>query len=435
MQGAFALDGIGTGLYALPIMTDALLSSPPQADAPQYDDRLARRNLIVLIASQAVIGAQLPAIFNIAGLAGKMLAPNPCWATLAVTAMVIGSMAAANPLSGFMARQGRKAGFMVAALIAAIGAAISSWGISQGNFYLFVFGALFSGVYMSAQGFYRFAAADTASPEFRPKAISYVTAGGLISAIVGPQLIVRFTAQAMAIPFLGTYIAVIGLNLLGLVFFAFLKFPKLPMRVNGGPIIGRTRWELIRTPKILVAVIVATVSYALMNLVMTSAPLAVMGCGYTVHDSSNIIMGHVLAMYAPSFFTGHIIARFGVQRVMATGLVILACAGALAMAGVDLMNFFGALILLGIGWNFGFIGATTMLATAHTPAERGRMQGLNDFIVFGGVTLASVSSGGLMNCSGASVQTGWQAVNMAMLPFLVLAGGALIWFAMRPREA
>ena len=410
-------------------MTDATLSSPPQ-----YDDRLARRNLIVLIASQAVIGAQLPAIFNIAGLAGKMLSPNPCWATLAVSAMVIGSMTAANPLSAFMARQGRKAGFMVAALIAALGAAISSYGISQGNFYVFVFGALFSGVYMSAQGFYRFAAADTASPEFRPKAISYVTAGGLISAIFGPQL-VKMTAQAMAVPFLGTYLVVIGLNLLGLVFFAFLKFPKVAVPVRGGPIIGRTRWELITTPKVLVAVIVATVSYALMNLVMTSAPLAVVGCGYKVSDSSNVITGHVLAMYAPSFFTGHIIARVGVNKVMATGLVILACAGAVAMAGVDLMNFYGALILLGIGWNFGFIGATTMLSSAHTTAERGRMQGLNDFIVFGGVTLASFSSGGLMNCSGSSVQAGWQAVNMAMLPFLVLAGGALIWFAMRPKEA
>jgi MFS family permease len=422
--GAFALDGIGDALYALPIMTDA----------PLYDDRLARRNLIVLIASQAVIGAQLPAIFNIAGLAGKMLSPNPCWATLAVSAMVIGSMTAATPLSAFMARQGRKTGFMVAALIAAMGAAISSWGISQGNFYLFVFGALFSGVYMSAQGFYRFAAADTASPEFRPKAISYVTAGGLLSAIFGPQL-VKMSAEAMAVPFLGTYLIVIALNLLGLVFFAFLKFPPPTPPVKGAAIVGRTRWELITTPKILVAVIVATVSYALMNLVMTSAPLAVVGCGYAVSDSSNVITGHVLAMYAPSFFTGHVIARFGVNKVMASGLVILALSGAVAMAGVDLSNFYIALLLLGIGWNFGFIGATTMLASAHSPAERGRMQGLNDFIVFGGVTLGSFSSGGLMNCSGSSVEAGWQAVNMAMLPFLVLAGGALIWFAMRPKEA
>lgn len=400
---------------------------------PLFDDRLAKRNLIILIASQAVIGAQLPAIFNVAGLAGKMLAPNPCWSTLAVTMMVVGSMVAANPLSGFMARQGRRAGFITAALIGATGAAISAYGISQGSFGLFAFGALFSGVYMSAQGFYRFAAADTASPAFRPKAISLVTAGGLASAIFGPEL-VKLSAEAMAVPFLGTYSVVIGLNLLGILFFALLKFPDPPARA-AGPAQGRSRRELLSDPKILVAVIVATVSYALMNLVMTSAPLAVVGCGYHVSDSSNVITGHVLAMYAPSFFTGHVIARFGVEKVMATGLMILAAAGAVAMSGVDLSNFFVALILLGIGWNFGFIGATTMLASAHSTEERGRMQGLNDFIVFGGVTLASASSGGLMNCSGSGVVAGWQAVNLAMLPFLVLAGGALIWFALRPKEA
>ncbi len=189
------------------------------------------------------------------------------------------------------------------------------------------------------------------------------------------------------------------------------------------------------TPQILVAVIVATVSYSLMNLMMTSAPLAVVGCGYQISDSSNIITGHVLAMFAPSFVTGHIIARFGVEKVMALGLVILAGSGLVAISGVDLSNFYISLILLGIGWNFGFIGATTMLAGAHTSEERGRMQGMNDFIVFGGVTVASVASGGLMNCSASSAQAGWDAVSMAMVPFLVLAGGALIWFAMRPKVA
>jgi MFS family permease len=402
-------------------------------ETPQYDDRLARRNLIVLIASQAVIGAQLPAIFNVAGLTGKMLSPNPCWATLAVTAMVLGSMAAANPLSAFMARHGRKAGFIAAALFGAGGAAISAWGLLSGSFTLFVIGALFSGTYMSAQGFYRFAAADTASPEFRAKAISWVTAGGLISAVVGPEL-VKLTSEIMAPPFLGTYITVVGLNLLGILFFSFLKFPPPVARTRRAQTEGRSRWQLITTPRIAVAVTVATVSYALMNLVMTSAPLAVVGCGYHVSDSSNVITAHVIAMYLPSFFTGHVIARFGVEKVMTLGLGILALAGVVALTGVDLTHFFAALILLGVGWNFGFIGATTMLASAHEPSERGRMQGLNDFIVFGGVTLASFSSGGLMNCSGGTPQAGWQAVNMAMVPFLVLAGAVLIWFALRPRE-
>ncbi|KAG1715441.1 Riboflavin transporter RfnT [Nymphon striatum] len=176
------------------------------------------------------------------------------------------------------------------------------------------------------------------------------------------------------------------------------------------------------------------VSYALMNLVMTSTPLAVVGCGFGVPDASNIVTGHVLAMFAPSFFTGHLIARFGVEKIVATGLLILAGAGAVALSGVTLTNFYIALILLGLGWNFGFIGATSMLASAHTPEERGRMQGLNDLLVFGGVTMASLASGGLMNCSGGTAQEGWAAVNMAMAPFLVLAGGALIWLMLRPKD-
>ena len=171
-----------------------------------------------------------------------------------------------------------------------------------------------------------------------------------------------------------------------------------------------------------------------MNLVKTSSPLAVVGCGFETSDAASIVSAHVLAMYAPSFFTGHVIARFGVERVIALGLVILAASGAVAMSGVALENFYAALVLLGLGWNFGFIGATTMIAANHRPEERGTMQGLNDAIVFGGVSIASFASGGLMNCSGSTVQAGWSAVNMAMLPFLILAGGALIWFALRPKE-
>ena len=399
----------------------------------QQSDILARRNVFVLVAAQAVLGAQMPMIFTIAGLAGKQLAPNACLATLPISAMVIGSMLTATPISAFMAKYGRRAGFVVGAAGGAAGAAVSALGLALASFPLFVLGSLLSGIYMSAQGFYRFAAADTASPEFRPKAISWVMAGGLMSAVFGPEL-VKLTAQSMAVTFLGTYLAAIALNLVGVFLFILLDIPKPAAPVAGAPQ-GRSRMELIRTPRIAVAVIVATVSYALMNLVMTSSPLAVVGCGYHTADAANVVTAHVLAMFVPSFFTGHLIARFGVEKIMAVGLVILAGAGAVAMAGVQLENFFGALILLGVGWNFGFIGATTMLTAAHTVAERGRMQGLNDFLVFGGVTLASFSSGGLMNCSGGSVQAGWTAVNMAMLPFLVLAGGALIWLWLRPKDA
>ena len=353
-------------------------------------------------------------------------------ATLPISFIVIGSMLTATPLSSFMAKHGRTAGFVLGALGGAFGAAIGAVGLMLASFPLFLFGSLLTGVYMSAQGFYRFAAADTASDSFRPKAISWVMAGGLLSAVVGPQL-VKVTAQSMVVPFLGTYLAVIALNLLGMFLFIGLRIPK-PRAPSMGSPLGRSRAELIRTPTIAVAMICATVSYALMNLVMTSSPLAVVGCGFKTADAADVVTGHVLAMYAPSFITGHVIARLGVERVIAIGLTILAGSGAVAMSGVELENFFIALILLGFGWNFGFIGATTMLTNAQRPEERGRLQGLNDLIVFGGVTMASFSSGGLMNCSGGSVQEGWQLVNMAMLPFLVLAGGALIWLWLRPKE-
>ncbi len=394
-------------------------------------DALARRNVYVLVASQAILGAQMPMIFVVAGLAGKSLAPNVCLATLPISLMVIGSMLTANPISAFMARYGRRAGFVLGAFAGALGAAIAAFGLSRHSFVIFVSGAFITGIYQSAQGFYRFAAADTASDAFKPKAISYVMAGGLLSAVVGPEL-VKLTSGALAVPFLATYLTVIGLNLAGVFLFALLNIPK-PIAAEAGAPQGRTRMQLLRTPRIAVAVIVATVSYALMNLVMTSSPLAVVGSGYQTSDAANVVTAHVLAMFVPSFFTGQLIARFGVERIMAIGLVILAGAGVVAMAGVMLENFFGALILLGIGWNFGFIGATTMLTASHAPEERGRMQGMNDFLVFGGVTLASFSSGGLMNCSGGSVQGGWQAVNLAMLPFLILAGGALLWLWVRPR--
>lgn len=404
-------------------------SAQPPAQKP--DDRLARRNVWVLIAAQAILGAQMPMIFTIAGLAGQSLATNACWATLPISLTVIGSMLWAQPLSAVMQRHGRRVGFVLGALLGAGGAAVGAYGLSIGSFMMFSLGGLLTGGYMSAQGFYRFAAADTASEAYRPKAISGVMAGGLLSAVLGPHL-VKVTAQAMVVPFLGTYLAVIALNLLGMFLFAALNIPKPRPRV-AGEVQGRSRMELIRTPAIAVAVICATVSYALMNLVMTSSPLAVVGCGFETGDAANVVTAHVLAMYAPSFFTGHVIARFGAPKVIALGLTILAAAGAVAMAGVELENFFIALVLLGVGWNFGFIGATTMLAAHHTVQERGRMQGLNDFVVFAGVSLASFASGGLMNCSGGSVQAGWAAVNMAMLPFLILAGGALIWFALQPK--
>ncbi len=406
--------------------------SQEMTSAEMVDDSRAKRNVAVLVFAQALLGAQMPMIFVVGGLAGQSLAPNPCLATLPISFLVLGSMLTATPISATMQRFGRRTGFILGALAGAVGASISAFGLLQGSFVLFLLGSLLTGSYLSAQGFYRFAATDTASEAFRPKAISYVMAAGLGSALIGPFL-VKATANEMVIPFLGTYLAVIALNLVGLFVFFLLDIPR-PVKSTSTEAVGRSRKELLATPRIAVAIIVAMVTYALMNLVMTSTPLAVVGCGYTTDDAANIVSGHVLAMYLPSFFTGHIIARFGPERVMGTGLTILAGAGLVALAGTELANFYIALILLGIGWNFGLIGATTMLASSHTPEERGRVQGMNDMMVFGCVTIASLSSGGLLNCAGGSPVEGWSAVNYAMAPFLALAGGALIWLALQNRR-
>lgn len=413
-----------------------------EAASPLIDDSRAKRNVTVLVLAQAILGAQMPMIFVVGGLAGKQLASNICWATLPISLIIFGSMTTAPWLSPLMQTYGRRVGFYIGAMGGALGAAIAAYGLYIGSFTVLLVGSFFTGIYMSAQAFYRFAATDTASNTFKPKAISYVMAGGLLSAILGPQLNKIFEGYSV-VPFLGTYAAVVVLNLIGMFLFLALDLPK-GTRSEPAPTEGpapRTRSALFRDPNIVVAMIVALVAYSLMNLVMTSTPLAVVGCGYALGNANDVVSAHVLAMFAPSFFTGHLIVRFGVRTIMATGLVILAAAGAAALAGVSfaqadapsLLSFYAALILLGIGWNFGFIGATTLLSSSHGAHERGVVQGLNDMVVFGSVTVASLASGGLMNCSGGVPIEGWTAVNIAMAPFLVLAGGALIWLALRPR--
>ncbi len=402
-------------------------------------DPRTKRNMAVLILAQALLGSQMPMLFTIAGLAGVALSPIACLATLTISAIVGGSMLAATPLANIMDKRGRQFGFSIAAVSGAIGAGLGAAGIWFGAFWLMLLGGLFTGVYMSANGFYRFAALDTASNEAKPKVISLIMGGGLLAALIGPQL-VKMTdglipsSNAQVSSFMGTYLVIVALNMIGPFLFAMLDIPKPEARSADAPK-GRTRMELLATPRIAVSIICGMVSYGLMNLVMTATPLAVVGCGFEKADAANIVSLHVLAMFVPSFFTGHLIARFGVESIIAAGMVILAGAGIVALSGVDLGHFYIALILLGVGWNFGFIGATTMLSTSHAPHERGRIQGLNDLLVFGGVTLASLSSGGLMNCIGGAPEDGWSAVNIAMVPFLLLAGSSLIWLMTRPKDA
>ena len=386
-----------------------------------------KRNVIVLVMAQAFLGAQLPMMFIIGGLAGQSLTNNICWATLPISFIVFGAMTTAPWLSQVMQNYGRRIGFLIGALAGVIGATICAIGMYKGIFSILLIGSYLTGIYQSSLGFYRFAATDTASDSFKAKAISYTMAGGLLSAIIGPQL-VKVTSDFYTTPFLGVYVTVILINIIGAFLFLFLDIP-VPKRIKATEKPSRTRFQMLKTPRILISIIIAMVSYALMTLVMTSTPLAVVGCGYSQNNAADVVSAHVVAMFLPSFFTGHLINRFGVTKIISIGLVLLTTAGLVNLSGMALGNFFVGLILIGVGWNFGFIGATTMLATSHSPSERGKVQGLNDLFVYGFVTFASIASGALMNCSGATTTDGWNSVNLAMIPFIILAGISLFWLS------
>lgn len=409
-------------------MTDAASPAPIAAD-----DSVAKRNVLILALASALLGAQMPVHFVLGGLAGQLLAENKALATLPISATVFCSMFAAPMIAQIMGRYGRMAGFFVGTGGGAIGAGISALAIIQGSFSLLLVGSALTGVYMAAQGQFRFAAADTASPAYRPKAISLVMAGGLAAAVIGPQMVQIFRESLAPVPFAGAYLAVVALNILAGPLLLLIRIPR-PARKVKGQRVGRPLRKILAIPRVRAAIICAMVSYALMNLVMTATPLAVVGCGFSPDLAADIVMAHVLAMFAPSFFTGNLIARFGAEKIVATGLGMLALCAAVAISGVTEYHFFVALVLLGLGWNFGFIGATEMLTSSHTQEERATIQGFNDFCVFGMVTIASLSSGALLN-GFSDVVDGWHAVNYAEAPFLALALGALIWLAIKRSRA
>ncbi len=413
-------------------MTDA--ARPTPAPSPIVaDDTVAKRNVLILAMASALLGAQMPVHFILGGLAGQMLAENKALATLPISATVFCSMFAAPVIAQVMGRYGRMAGFFLGTGGGAVGAGVSALAIIQGSFGLLLVGSAFTGMYMAAQGQFRFAAADTATAAYRPKAISLVMAGGLAAAVIGPQMVQIFRESLAPIPFAGAYLAVVALNILASPLLLLIRIPRPARRIKGQQV-GRPLREILAVPRVRAAIICAMVSYALMNLVMTATPLAVVGCGFSPDLAADIVMAHVLAMFAPSFFTGNLIARFGAEKIVATGLALLALCAVVAISGVTEYHFFVALVLLGLGWNFGFIGATEMLTSSHTPEERSTIQGFNDFCVFGMVTVASLSSGALLN-GFSDVVSGWQAVNYAEAPFLALAFGALIWLLLKGKRA
>ena len=329
--------------------------------------------------------------------------------------------------SHIMGRFGRRAGFLIGAAGGGIGGALAATALVLGRFDLLLVAAGLTGVYYSFHGFYRFAAADTASPAFRPKAISWVLAGGLVGAILGSEVVQVSSDLLSPVPFAGAFLVIVLLNLTGAIGLLFLDIP-LPPRGDEGTPAGRSLGEIVRQPDTFVAIVCAMISYGTMVLVMTSTSLAMVEHGFTTNHAADVIRWHALAMFGPSFVTGTIIARFGHLRVMSTGLALLGACCVIALMGVGLENFYVALILLGLGWNFSFIGATSLLANTHSAGERAKVQGLNDFLVLGTVSLASLSSGALLNLYG------WPVVQLAAAPALVIAGSALVWLGVSKRR-
>jgi len=390
----------------------------------QVDDRAARRNALVLAAAQAFGGASAPIVISMASLAGfYLLGDDKSLATLPVTFFVLGVALGSMPAAALMQRIGRRLGFQIGATGAILGGALAAYAVISGQFWLLCLGTAFTGTSNSFVQQYRFAAADTASDAFRPKAISWVLAGGVITGIVGPQIVI-FTKDSMApIPFAGAFLAQIALGAVLILILSFLRIPKPVVTAESHG--GRPLREIVTQSRFVVAVICAIASYGLMSLVMTATPLAMVACDHSQTDATLGIQWHVIAMFAPSFFTGSLIARFGQVKVVTAGLLLLAGCGVVALMGITLAHFWIALILLGVGWNFGFIGATSMLTETYRPEERSRVQGLNDFLVFGFQAGATLMSGAMLN------HFGWDAVNIVIFPIVALCFGLLAWLWVR----
>jgi MFS family permease len=392
------------------------------------DVALAKRNILLLAISQALYSCCVIIVFATAGLVGLMLAPSPGLATTPITTFVLGSAITTIPASLMMQRFGRVPVFVCGAMACVLGAGISVYAIYTQNFVLFCLATGLQGMFQATSGFYRFAAVEGATPDLKPIAISWVLAGGVFAAVAG-TLISSGTADLFApFTFAGSYLASTIIALISIFVLLLLSLPKPTAEEISGE---RRPWrELLRQPRLVVAMVTAIISYAMMNFVMTAAPVAMIGCGFTKFDASWVLQWHVLAMFVPSFFTGHLIKAWGTERVIAIGMVLLFAAGVVGILDIKFGNFAVSLILLGLGWNFGFIGGTTMLTTTYMPAERGKVQAANDFGISALMVVASFSSGKVLD------SLGWGAVSFAVFPAALLTLIMLGWLVMnRPKTA
>jgi len=388
-----------------------------QAHSPT-SDALAKRNAIVLAIAMALGGSSPAIVVSLGGLVGQNLAENKELATLPVSLLNLGLALGTIPAAMLMRRAGRRIGYVVGAGIGLVGGCLAALGIVSYSFLLFCLGTLIIGMYGSFNQSYRFAATDAASEAFKPRAISWVMIGGIAAGFIGPQTVIWLQDAAPAAPFSGAFLGQAALALMSMAAVSFLR----PVPVGAVPKAGgRPLREIVRQRRFIVAVVAGLVSYALMSFVMTAAPVAMVGCGHSVGDAASGIRWHILAMFGPSFFTGRLIARFGKELVTAAGLGLIALSAIIGLSGIDIAHFWTALVLLGLGWNFGFIGATAMVTDCYRPEERTKVQAANDFLVFGSVAVASFSSGGLLNAGG------WETVNWMVFPPVLVALLLLAW--------
>ena len=386
----------------------------------KFDDAKARKNAAVLAVAHALYGAVTTALVVTAGLAGSQLATDPSLATLPMSMMIVGTATTTFPISLLMKRVGRRTGFVGCALAGTCGGLLGAYALFERSFVLFLAGAFLIGIYQASASYYRFAAADLASPAFRPKAISWVMTGGIAAALFGTLLVMGTVDLLAPVTFAGTWTAMAGLALIAAVI---LLAVDIPYKEDIATATGRPLRVIARQPRYIVAALTGMLSYGIMMLVMTATPVAMLGCGFSVQDSSWVIQWHALAMFVPSFFTGSLITRFGAARISAIGMVLLVGAAISGLMGIRFENFAVGLVLLGLGWNFGFIGGTTLLTTTYEPAERNKAQGLNDFLVFGTTALTSLSAGKLL------AWFGWSAVNYAVFPMVAMALAMIVWLA------
>ncbi|MGP4803171.1 MFS transporter [Agrobacterium cavarae] len=377
----------------------------------------AKRNVFLLTLAQAILGSAGPLSFSVGALAGyQLLGADKSLATAPLTGFNIGVALGAVAVALAARFLGRKAGFILGALLCSTGGALAAVALFRMDFWLFALGLMLIGL---AGGFtqkIRFAAADASPSFYKPKAISWILAGGVVSAIVGPQLAIFGKDVLAPVTFAGTFIALVPLGLLAAGILCFLKLPELKQTVSSAP--ARPLFEIIATRRFITGMICGIGSYALMTFMMTGAPLAmVIGCGFPSELATLGIQWHVLAMFGPSFFTGVLITRFGAEKVVAAGLIILMACAIVAHMGVELWNFWLALILLGAGWNFGFIGATSIVSSSYRPQEADKVQGFHDIILFGTVAVSSFSSGQVFTAWG------WSVMNLVIWP---VAGFCLI---------